>query len=109
MKKLITFISFLFFVGLTMAQHQNVQLPYSGSSYAPEEPAIYVNPYNTDKLVAGANINNVYISNDGGFTWDANGNVVQATQKVAQITMSVITMLRLQWEPGLLPRSRRRF
>ncbi|MEZ5146519.1 MAG: sialidase family protein [Bacteroidales bacterium] len=72
MKKLITFISFLFFVGLTMAQHQNVQLPYSGSSYAPEEPAIYVNPYNTDKLVAGANINNVYISNDGGFTWDAN-------------------------------------
>ena len=72
MKNLITFISFLFFVGLTMAQHQNVQLPYSGSSYAPEEPAIYVNPYNTDKLVAGANINNVYISNDGGFTWDAN-------------------------------------
>ena len=39
------------------AQHQNVMI---SSSNAPEEPAIYVNPYDTDKLIAGANINNLF-------------------------------------------------
>jgi len=64
---------FLLLVGLfAESQHQNVQLPYSGSSYSPEEPSIYVNPKNTEYLVAGANINNVYISEDGGYTWNAN-------------------------------------
>ncbi len=48
------------------AQHQNVMI---SSSNAPEEPAIYVNPYNTDKLIAGANINNLFYSSDGGYTW----------------------------------------
>jgi len=54
------------------AQHQNVQIPYSSSPYSPEEPSIYVNPNNTDQLVGGANINSVYTSYDGGYTWDAN-------------------------------------
>ena len=49
-----------------LAQHQNVMISNSNS---PEEPAIYVNPNNTDKLIAGANINNLYYSNDGGYTW----------------------------------------
>ena len=64
---------FLFcFISGLLAQHQNVQLPFSTSYYEPEEPCIFINPKNTDQLVAGANINNVYISNDGGYTWSAN-------------------------------------
>ncbi|MCB0804782.1 MAG: T9SS type A sorting domain-containing protein [Bacteroidales bacterium] len=55
---------------VALSQHQNIQLPLSGSSYQPEEPCIYVNPKNTDQLMAGANINSVYVSNDGGSTWD---------------------------------------
>lgn len=39
------------------------------SSNSPEEPSIYVNPQNTNKLIAGANINNLFYSNDGGYTW----------------------------------------
>ncbi|MBN3034716.1 MAG: T9SS type A sorting domain-containing protein [Bacteroidales bacterium] len=49
------------------AQHQNVMI---SSSSQPEEPSIFVNPKNTDHLVGGANINNVYFSLDGGFTWN---------------------------------------
>jgi len=36
----------------------------------PEEPSIFVNPKNTDHIVGGANINNVYSSFDGGYTWN---------------------------------------
>ena len=49
-----------------LSQHQNVMISASNS---PEEPAIYVNPYNTDKLIAGANINNLFYSDDGGYSW----------------------------------------
>lgn len=48
------------------AQHQNVMI---SSSNSPEEPAIYVNPLNTDKLIAGSNINNLFYSDDGGYNW----------------------------------------
>lgn len=34
------------------------------------EPSIIINPKNTDQLYAGANLNNVYYSDDGGFTWN---------------------------------------
>jgi hypothetical protein len=35
----------------------------------PNEPSIQINPYQTDQLVAGANIDSYYYSNDGGYTW----------------------------------------
>jgi hypothetical protein len=70
--KLSLLIPVLFIGNLLIAQHQNIQLPYSNSAYAPEEPSIYMNPKNTNQLVAGANINNVYTSEDGGNTWTAN-------------------------------------
>jgi hypothetical protein len=38
-------------------------------SGSPEEPSIFVNPKNTQQIVAGANINLVYTSEDGGLTW----------------------------------------
>ncbi len=45
---------------------QNVMIDNIGS---PNEPSIAINPNNTNQLVAGSNINNVYRSNDGGLTW----------------------------------------
>ncbi|MCS6918025.1 MAG: sialidase family protein [Chitinophagales bacterium] len=48
------------------AQVLNVLVDGSGN---PNEPAIWINPKNTQHLVAGANLNNVYVSFDGGLTW----------------------------------------
>ena len=48
------------------SQHLNILISNSNS---PEEPSIIINPNNTSQLVAGANINNNYYSNDGGLTW----------------------------------------
>ncbi len=53
---------------LSQAQHPNVLISTANS---PEEPSIYVSPVNTDMLVGGSNINNVYHSDDGGYTWTA--------------------------------------
>ena len=49
-----------------IAQHQNIII---SSSNSPEEPTIFINPKNTDQIIAGANINNLYNSYDGGYTW----------------------------------------
>jgi len=48
------------------AQHENVMI---SSSNSPEEPSIAIDPNNTDRLIAGANINNYFYSEDGGHTW----------------------------------------
>ncbi|NOX46817.1 MAG: T9SS type A sorting domain-containing protein [Chlorobi bacterium] len=74
MKKTILFSIFSIILFPVFAQHQNVVIDNSGS---PEEPSIYVNPKNTDQLVGGANINNVYSSNDGGLTWNTGTLVSQ--------------------------------
>jgi len=52
---------------------------FSGSSFSqnvvistqnhPNEPSIMMNPDNTDILVAASNLNNYFLSNDGGHTW----------------------------------------
>lgn len=49
-----------------LAQHPNVLV---GTDNAPNEPAICINPKNTQELVAGTNLNNVYYSHDGGASW----------------------------------------
>lgn len=48
------------------AQFQNIKIDDNGN---PEEPGICINPKNTNNIVAGANINYVYQSLDGGLTW----------------------------------------
>ncbi|MDT8393374.1 MAG: T9SS type A sorting domain-containing protein [Bacteroidales bacterium] len=52
------------------AQHPNILIDDIGSWTQPEEPSIIINPNNTDHMVAGANIDNVYYSTDGGYTWN---------------------------------------
>ena len=48
---------------------QNVMISNTNN---PSEPSIAINPNNTNQLIAGANINSVYKSNDGGATWSRN-------------------------------------
>ena len=50
------------------AQHLNVMI---SNQNVPEEPTIAIDPNNTDRLVAGANIQNYYYSEDGGYTWQS--------------------------------------
>ncbi len=51
------------------AQFTNIMIDNIGD---PEEPSIAINPINTNQLVAGSNIDNVYYSHDGGLTWTKN-------------------------------------
>lgn len=67
MKKII--FTLFAFCSLTMAEaqiHENILISNSSS---PNEPSIYIDPSNTSRMVAGANLNNVYYSDDGGYTW----------------------------------------
>jgi len=50
----------------SFAQYPNVLI---GEQFTPEEPAIAIDPANTKRIVAGANISSFYYSNDGGVTW----------------------------------------
>ncbi len=49
-----------------LAQHPNVLI---SQNFDPNEPSICINPKNTNELVAGANLNNVYYSHDAGASW----------------------------------------
>lgn len=51
---------------LCLAQFTNLQIDPS-NSYG--ETSILVNPKNTNQLVAGCNINNIYYSSNGGLNW----------------------------------------
>jgi hypothetical protein len=65
--KAVVFLAVIF--SFVTSLDQNVMISNQNS---PNEPSIKMNPLNTDILVAGANLNNYYISNDGGLTWDTN-------------------------------------
>lgn len=51
------------------AQHANVVI---STIAAPNEPSIIISPKNPLNMVAGANLDNVYYSHDGGLTWTIN-------------------------------------
>ncbi len=69
MKKLLLAFSLAFLSASLFSQHQNILIDDVGSFYPPEEPSIIVSPYNTNHMVAGANIDNIYTSIDGGYNW----------------------------------------
>jgi hypothetical protein len=64
-KTLLLILSFTLTSILT-AQHTNVMISDQNGC---NEPSIIIDPKNTEHLYAGANINNVYYSIDGGWTW----------------------------------------
>ena len=47
-------------------------VPSPESEYTPSEPTILINPYNQNHIVAASNVDNYYISFDGGLTWSVN-------------------------------------
>lgn len=54
------YLSFLLLVS-TLVGAQNVMI---SNQYYPNEPAIKINPYNPNEMVAAANLNNLYYSHD---------------------------------------------
>lgn len=66
-----TIILVFFFTISIQAQFTNVLIS-KGTFHYPNEPAIKINPNNTDIQFAGSNINNYYVSLDGGATWSEN-------------------------------------
>lgn len=50
----------------SFSQHQNILIT---SENFPEEPSIIIDPSNTNRIIAGSNINNYFYSDDGGYTW----------------------------------------
>jgi hypothetical protein len=77
MKNLLS-IFILFLSASSFAQFTNVMICNTND---PEEVSICINPKNTSQLVAGANIDNVFHSNDGGLTWIA-GTIFEPTTGV---------------------------
>lgn len=72
MKKLAAFILFLALIGDSFAQFKNVALPRPKKAtytYTQVEPSIFVNPKNTNEVIAGTVMNDYYWSSDGGETW----------------------------------------
>ncbi len=71
MKSSFLFAAFLVFASsiLVEAQHQNVVI--GGPLYwgYPTEPAVIMNPANTDEILVAGMSDNDYISSDGGHTW----------------------------------------
>ena len=66
----ITYIAALlfYFAADCFAQHENILISNQNS---PNEPCIIINPLNTDHMVIAANLNNLYISTDGGHNWES--------------------------------------
>lgn len=54
----------------SFAQYKNILLDEGKGFNSPEEPSIAINPKNTQQMVAGSNIRNVYHSADAGLTWE---------------------------------------
>ncbi|MDZ4204977.1 MAG: hypothetical protein U1C46_09180 [Bacteroidales bacterium] len=66
MKKLSISLFALLTAFTAHGQFQNIRISdYNGAN----EPTICINPYDTRQIMAGANINRYYYSQNGGYTW----------------------------------------
>ncbi len=65
MRYLFLYLGFMISVCIS-AQHTNILISTTND---PNEPAIMLDPLNTNRMVAGSNIDNVYYSTDAGQTW----------------------------------------
>ena len=60
------FLMMFFFCKSVNSQHTNIMISDRSSV---NEPSIFINPKNTDNIVAGSNLNRVFASFDGGLSW----------------------------------------
>ena len=58
--------SFLLLPLFAISQFANVLV---GDSLNPNEPSIMINPNNPSEVIGAANLSNLYLSSDSGFTW----------------------------------------
>ncbi len=56
----------ILWVSVCFGQHQNILI---STLRDPNEPSIIINPKNPDLIMAGANLDNYYFSDNGGYTW----------------------------------------
>lgn len=66
MKKIALAVIGLLFADILFSQYTNVMISDVND---PEEVSICINPKNTNQIVAGANLNNYFYSDNGGLTW----------------------------------------
>ena len=71
MLKILSIVCLLLLTFEGFCQFPNIMI---GNTNTPEEPSIIINPKNTNQLIAGANLDNYYYSQDGGLTWQG-GNI----------------------------------
>lgn len=69
MKSLVGILLGILFAGTSFGQYTNVMISDQND---PEEVSICINPKNTNQIVAGANLNNYFYSDDGGLSWTHN-------------------------------------
>jgi hypothetical protein len=69
MKTALTSFALCILLMTVSAQHQNIRVSPYGSA---NEPSICINPKNPLEIMAGSNLNFVYYSIDGGYTWNTN-------------------------------------
>jgi hypothetical protein len=73
MRKIILSATILLIIHFNgFSQYQNVKLPIPKKAeyfYSQVEPSIYINPNNTNEIIAGSVMNDYYYSKDGGQTW----------------------------------------
>ncbi len=65
-KYILLLLIFFSITDFSFGQFQNILI---STMATPNEPSICINPKNTNEMVAGSNLNNIYKSSDGGFTW----------------------------------------
>jgi len=72
MKNYVLLVCVTLMSGLSFAQFKNIQLPKPKKAtyhYSQVEPSIFINPNNTNEVIAGSVMNDYYYSKDGGLTW----------------------------------------
>ena len=72
---LISIVMVLFFNIILHAQNPNVQI--GTYDQWPNEPSICMNPKNPDQIMIGSVLDNYYLTNDGGLTWQ-HGTIASA-------------------------------
>jgi len=71
-RRLVVLFSAILITGSLFGQHTNILVGDSINEFFPEEPCIMLDPQNPDRLLIGANIDNCYSSDDGGYSWTLN-------------------------------------
>jgi hypothetical protein len=66
MKKITLFATMSIIAVTVFSQFPNIMI---NNNFSPNEPSIFIDPTNTNRMVAGSNLDLFYYSEDGGYTW----------------------------------------